>query len=123
VHTPGGPKRRYVGGKTREEVRQKLTEAMVNRDKGINYDDENPTVGDYLDRWLSDSVRGTIRESTYSWDMYLVTMQYAYYFAAYKNLLRHGRLGRGTAENYNGLLRIGSLPLSEAVRSTHRFGE
>jgi len=73
VHTSEGPKRRYVSGKTREDVRQKLTEAMANRDKGIVYDDENLTVGEYLDRWLSDSVRGTIRESTYSRDNYLVT--------------------------------------------------
>ena len=36
-------------------------------------DDKNLTVGEYLDRWLSDSVRGTVRESTYSRDKYLVT--------------------------------------------------
>jgi integrase len=73
VHTANGPKRRYVSGKTREEVRHKLTKAMANRDRGIVYDDENLTVGEYLDRWFSDSVRGTIRESTYSRDRYLAT--------------------------------------------------
>jgi integrase len=73
VHTAEGPKRRYVSGKDRDEVRRKLTEAMANRDKGLIYDDENLTVGEYLDRWLSDSVRGTVRESTYSRDKYLVT--------------------------------------------------
>src|SRR5215218_437787 len=73
VYTAEGPKRRYVSGKTREEVRQKLTEAMAKRDKGFVYDDENLTVGGYLDRWLSDSVRGTVRESTYSRDKYLAT--------------------------------------------------
>ena len=31
------------------------------------------TVSDFLDRWLSDAVRGTVRESTYSRDKYLVT--------------------------------------------------
>jgi integrase len=31
------------------------------------------TLGEYLDRWLSDAVRGTVRESTYSRDKYLVT--------------------------------------------------
>jgi integrase len=46
---------------------------MANRDKGVVYDDEKLTVGEYLDRWLSDAVRGTIRESTYSRDKYLVT--------------------------------------------------
>ena len=32
---------------------------------GIVYDDENLTVSKYLDRWLSDAVRGTVRESAY----------------------------------------------------------
>jgi integrase len=73
VHTAEGPKRRYVSGKDRDEVRQKLTEAMANRDKGFIYNDKNLNVGDYLDRWLSDAVRGTVRESTYSRDKYLVT--------------------------------------------------
>src|SRR5918995_1395491 len=73
VQTAEGPKRRYVSGKDRDQVRRKLTEAMANRDKGIIYDDDNLTVKEYLDRWLSDSVRGTVRESTYSRDKYLVT--------------------------------------------------
>ena len=71
VHTAQGPKRKYVSGKTREEVRQKLTEAMAARDKGIVVDDKNLTVGEYLDSWLKDAVRGTVRESTYSRDKYL----------------------------------------------------
>jgi integrase len=73
VHTAKGPMRRYVSGKTREQVRHKLTEAMANRDRGIIYDDENLTVEEYLDCWFSDSVRGTVRESTYSRDRYLAT--------------------------------------------------
>src|SRR5215204_509767 len=73
VHTAEGPRRRYVSGKDRDEVRRKLTEAMANRDKGIVYNDENITLGDYLDRWLADSVHDTVRESTFSRDKYLVT--------------------------------------------------
>jgi len=73
VYTASGPKRRYVSGKDRDEVRGKLTEAMANRDKGLVFNDENLIVSEYLDRWLSDSVRGTVRESTYSRDKYLVT--------------------------------------------------
>ena len=38
----------------------------------IVYDDENLTVGEYLDRWLSDAVKGTVRESTFSRDQYLI---------------------------------------------------
>jgi integrase len=60
VHTAEGPKRRYISGKDRDQVRRKLTEAMANRDKGFIYDHDNLTVKEYLDRWLSDSVRGTV---------------------------------------------------------------
>src|SRR5215218_7181508 len=46
---------------------------MADRDDGLVFDAGGATVGDYLDRWLSDSVRGTVRGSTYSRDKYLVT--------------------------------------------------
>ncbi|TCJ16918.1 site-specific integrase [Rubrobacter taiwanensis] len=72
VYTADGPKRRYVNGKDREEVRQKLTKAMADRDSGIVVDDKNLSVGEYLDRWLFDCVRGTVRESTFSRDGYLI---------------------------------------------------
>src|SRR5215210_1580991 len=73
VYTAEGPKRRYVSGKTREEVRQKLTKAMVNRDGGLVFDAGNLTVGEYMDRWLKDCVKGTVRESTYERYEYAVT--------------------------------------------------
>src|SRR5215216_192437 len=66
VHTADGPKQRAVYGKTREEVSQKLTKAMADRDGGIVYDAGKLTVGDYLDRWLADSVKGTVKEATYA---------------------------------------------------------
>ena len=65
VQTVDGPKRRAVYGKTREEVRQRLTKAVADRDSGIVFDDENMTVGEYLDGWLKGSVRGSVRDSTY----------------------------------------------------------
>jgi len=73
VHTADGTKQRAVYGKTRADVSQKLTKAMADRDSGIVYDDKNLTVREYLNRWLSDAVRGTVRDSTYSRDKYLVT--------------------------------------------------
>jgi integrase len=65
VHAADGPKRRHVSGKTREDVRQKLTRAMADRDGGLVFDAGALTVGEYLDRWLSDCVKGTVRESTF----------------------------------------------------------
>jgi integrase len=66
VWTAEGRKRRSVSGKTRAEVSRKLTEAMADRDGGLVYDAGNLTVGEYLDRWLADSVKGTVKETTYA---------------------------------------------------------
>jgi integrase len=65
VHTTKGPKRRYVTGKTRDDVRAKLTKAMADRDGGLVFDAGSLTVEEYLTRWLEDSVRDTVRQSTY----------------------------------------------------------
>jgi len=72
VQTPDGPKRKLIYGRKYKEVEKKLDEARGDAARGIVYDDENVTVGDYLDRWLSDCVRGTVRESTFSRDQYLI---------------------------------------------------
>ena len=66
VWTAEGRKRRSVSGKTRAEVSRKLTEAMADRDGGLVYDAGKLTVGEYLDRWLADSVKGTVKETTYA---------------------------------------------------------
>src|ERR671917_169114 len=65
VHTAKGPKYRYLYGQTRAAVAEKLTKAMADRDSGLIFDAGKMTVGEYLDRWLSDSVKGTVRVSTY----------------------------------------------------------
>ena len=65
VHTAKGPKYRYLYGRTRAVVAEKLTKAMADRDSGLIFDAGKMTVGEYLDRWLSDSVKGTVRVSTY----------------------------------------------------------
>src|SRR5829696_361902 len=65
IHTAEGPKQRAVYGKTRAEVAEKLTKAMADRDGGMTYDAGKLAVGEYLNRWLSDSVRDTVRQRTY----------------------------------------------------------
>ena len=65
VHDAEGPKQKAVYGKTRAEASAKLRQAMVDADQGLVFDDENLTVGTYLERWLSDSVRGSVRGSTF----------------------------------------------------------
>lgn len=73
TQTPTGPKRKYIYGRRKKDVERKLAEAMGDAARGIVADDKNMTFGEYLDRWMNDAVRGTIRESTYSRDMYLIT--------------------------------------------------
>jgi integrase len=65
IYTATGPKYRYLYGKTRAAVAEKLTKAMADRNGGLMFDAGNLTVGEYLDSWLSDSVRGTVRSSTF----------------------------------------------------------
>jgi integrase len=67
VHTAKGPKRRALYGKTRAEVAEKLITALSDRSSGLaNFDAGSLTVGEYVGRWLSDSVRGSVRTSTYA---------------------------------------------------------
>jgi integrase len=66
VQTATGHKTRYIYGKRREEVREKLTKAIADRDGGFTFNDENMSVGEYLKRWLNDSVRGSVRASTHA---------------------------------------------------------
>jgi integrase len=61
-----------VQGKTRAEVNHKLTKAMANRDGGFIFDAGSLSVGEYLERWLADSVRGTVRPSTFEGHKHMV---------------------------------------------------
>jgi integrase len=72
VQTATGAKRRTVYGKTRKEASEKLNKALSERADGIVYDAGGLMVDEYLDRWLRDAVKGTVRESTFSRDKYLV---------------------------------------------------
>jgi integrase len=64
VHTAAGMKRRYLSGKRREDVRDKLAKALSDRAEGLVFDAGALTVGEFLDRWLRD-MRNTVRTSTH----------------------------------------------------------
>jgi integrase len=64
VETPAGPKRKTIYGKERKEVAEKLADALSDRNKGIVFDDENMSVGEYLDAWLK-GLTGSVRQSTF----------------------------------------------------------
>lgn len=71
IHTTAGPKRRYISGKKREDVRDKLAKALSDRADGLVFDAGALTVGEYLERWLDD-VRDTVRKSTHEGYEYAV---------------------------------------------------
>ncbi len=64
-YTDGDGRQKSVYGKTYDECRQKLTAALGNKDKGINVDPGALTFGAYLAGWLNDSVRGSVKDSTF----------------------------------------------------------
>ncbi len=65
VYTAKGRKRKTIYGKTRQEVASKLAKALSDREGGLTFDAENLKLGDYMDRWLTDSVRDSVRDVTY----------------------------------------------------------
>src|SRR5918994_6255879 len=64
-YTDANGKRRTVYGKTKGEVRQKLTEGLADRDKGLTYDGDTVSLQEHLDRWLETSVQGSVKPITY----------------------------------------------------------
>ena len=50
---------------TRQEVAAKLSKALADREGGLTFDAGAMTVGEYLARWLSHSVRDTVSQKTY----------------------------------------------------------
>lgn len=65
VQTADGLKYRYIYGKARTDVAKKLTKAMADRDGGLIFDAGSLTVAEYLDRWLTDSVKGSVKAVTF----------------------------------------------------------
>src|SRR5215203_1343282 len=65
IQTAEGTKTRYIYGKTRADVAEKLTRALADRNGGLTYDAGKMTVGEYIERWIEDSVKDTVRQRTY----------------------------------------------------------
>ncbi len=67
VQTPDGPKQRSVYGRTREEVAEKLADAISDSNKGLVFD-ATTTLNEYLDSWVVDVKDTGIRQRT--WERY-----------------------------------------------------
>jgi len=68
LYTAEGRKRKTLYGKTRQEVAAKLNKALSDREGGLVFEAGTLKLGDYLDRWLANSVKGTVRQRT--WERY-----------------------------------------------------
>ena len=68
VYTAEGRKRKMLYGDTRAEVAARLAKAMADREQGLTFDAESLRLSEYLDRWLIDGVKGTVRQR--SWERY-----------------------------------------------------
>jgi len=60
-----GGKRKAIYGKTRREVRQKMADALKSREQGLPIVPERQTAGEFLERWLADVAKQTVRPRTY----------------------------------------------------------
>ena len=61
----GTRKRKYLYGKTRAEVSEKLTEALRNRQLGMPASNDKITFAQFLIKWLEDSVKPSVRPRTF----------------------------------------------------------
>jgi integrase len=58
-------KRRYVSAKRKGDAEKALRQAMTDADRGFVFDGGTLSLEDYLTRWLRDSVKDTVRRSTF----------------------------------------------------------
>jgi integrase len=65
VYTANGRKRKTLYGRPRAEAAAKLAKALSDREGGINFDADSLRLGDYLQRWLEDSKKGSVKRVTY----------------------------------------------------------
>ncbi len=57
--------RKYIYGRTREEVHERLTVLLRNKQQGLPIPDERVSLEHYLNRWLEDVVKPSVRTSTF----------------------------------------------------------
>lgn len=59
-------KRKVFTGKTRAEVQQRLTAALRDQQRGLPIDSRKRTLSQFLDTWLENTVRPSVRTKTYT---------------------------------------------------------
>jgi integrase len=52
-------------GEKRQDLADRLTEAIGNRSKGLVFEGDSRTLADFLDGWLEGTVKGSVKATTY----------------------------------------------------------
>lgn len=68
----GKVKRQYIYGETRREVSTKLTAKLAERNRGILLEPTKQTVGQFMDAWMEDVKKGSVRHTTYETYSYVL---------------------------------------------------
>lgn len=68
----GQQKRKFFYGKTRQEVAEKLREALNNQSMGIVIDSKNITLQQWLTTWLNEYKKSNIRQTSYEYYLYVI---------------------------------------------------
>lgn len=97
VDAPTGARHRYRYRNTYGEALAALDGIKEDVRGGINFDAEKLTLSDYLDRWLKDSVKDSVKEKTYD--------GYAYNVRVVPEWLGAKRLGEITPAHIQALYR------------------
>ncbi len=126
ANTLDGVKRRAVYGKSKKEVRLKLTEAIADRDKGLVFDSGNLSVGEYLDRWL-EATQSTVGELTWKRHESIVRLHIAPAIGAIKlaalTPLQVGSLNRAKSKSHlaQGSAKRIHMTLHKSLRQAVRW--
>lgn len=73
----GRRQRKYLYATTRREVQEKLTKVLRDQQLGLPVAPERQTVGQFLDRWLEDSAKPSVRPKTFESYQQLVRLYLA----------------------------------------------
>lgn len=65
AETTNGPKPRYRYGKTQAEAIRKRRDEIQKEANGLSFEADKTTVGEFLDRWIEDSVMGNVSPRTF----------------------------------------------------------
>jgi integrase len=101
----GRPNRKYFYGATAGEVQEAMTKAKGDVLKGLSVAVERQTVGQFLERWLEQSAKPTVRPLTYE--------QYAQHVKLYLAPTWEREKDEQKVETYRPLPALGAIALAK----------